>query len=75
MSTLIYKGGGGVKNGQNLVYVVKVCPLLENQKPGLLELAVNMCSYFSPNLADFLPIYHHLRTKKLVFQFSNINGA
>ena len=29
MSMFIYEGGGGgVKNGQNLVYVVKVCPLL-----------------------------------------------
>ena len=26
MSMFIYEGGGGVKNGQNLVYVVKVCP-------------------------------------------------
>ena len=29
MSMFIYEGGGGVKNGQNLVYVVKVCPLSE----------------------------------------------
>ena len=27
MSMFIYKGGGGVKNGQNLVYVIKVWPL------------------------------------------------
>ena len=30
MSTIIYKGGGGVKNGQNLVYVVKVWPQIKN---------------------------------------------
>ena len=29
MSTFIYKGGGGVKNGWNLVYVVKVCPHMQ----------------------------------------------
>ena len=29
MSMFIYKGGGGVKNGQNLVYVIKVWPLRE----------------------------------------------
>ena len=31
MSMFIYKGGGGVKNGQNLVYVIKVWPL-QNRK-------------------------------------------
>ena len=28
MSMFIYKGGGGVKNGQNFVYVIKVWPLI-----------------------------------------------
>ena len=31
ISMFIYKGGGGVKNGQKLVYEVKVCPICNIQ--------------------------------------------
>ena len=37
MSMFIYKGGGGVKNGQNLVYVVKVWPLKTKAKQNLMN--------------------------------------
>ena len=43
MSMFIYKGGGGVKNGQNLVYVIKVWPLRKN----ILRMGFNFLEFFS----------------------------